>query len=230
VGDKTYFRTLAVLFAALGTSAAAFALMAPSVSLDLSTLLPAGLSLRSEAVPSLAAAFALPVLALLLWVLLHDAPVSALGRLGARLMRIAPTDRERYLVFAPAYRLVVIGVLTIILAFHAAVLSAVTGWPAAPGRVAGLLLAAALVIIGNVMPQLRPNSVAGVRTARTLRDPVEWARVHRALGVAWVLAGVATAGVALVAPRYALVTWVAAMLVALVGGATAPRGLTRARP
>jgi uncharacterized membrane protein len=73
-----------------------------------------------------------------------------------------------------------------------------------------------MVVVGNVMPRLRPNWVAGVRVTRTLADPDLWRTTHRAFGAALVGSGVLTLVVALGAPRYSLVTGMALLVVSCV--------------
>jgi uncharacterized membrane protein len=92
------------------------------------------------------------------------------------------------------------------------------GWRLRSGTVVGITLGAGLVLVGNAMPRLRQNAVAGIRTARTMSDPVAWARAHRILGAFWLAAGVLTVLTAIVAPRYALTAGIVLLLVALVGG------------
>ena len=45
-----------------------------------------------------------------------------------------------------------------------------------------MLLGLALIVAGNVLPRLRPNSALGIRTPWTLGDERVWARVHRVGG------------------------------------------------
>jgi len=52
-------------------------------------------------------------------------------------------------------------------------------------RIIGLTLALSMVVVGNVMPRLRPNWVAGMRATRALTDPDVWRTTHRAFGAAW---------------------------------------------
>ena len=52
-----------------------------------------------------------------------------------------------------------------------------------------LMLGLTLVVIGNLLPRLRPNLVIGIRTARTLSDRSAWARANRTAGYATVVAG-----------------------------------------
>lgn len=46
-----------------------------------------------------------------------------------------------------------------------------------------------LIVVGNVLPRVRPNSAIGVRTRWTLRDEAVWARTHRAAGYFLVVFG-----------------------------------------
>jgi uncharacterized membrane protein len=52
-----------------------------------------------------------------------------------------------------------------------------------------VMLGLALIVIGNLLPRLRPNIVIGIRTARTLADRGAWARTNRMAGYAAVGAG-----------------------------------------
>ena len=44
------------------------------------------------------------------------------------------------------------------------------------------LIGVILVVVGNVLPRLRPNSAIGIRTRWTLRDETVWMKTHRAGG------------------------------------------------
>jgi uncharacterized membrane protein len=48
----------------------------------------------------------------------------------------------------------------------------------------------ALFLIGNHLPQLKPNSFAGVRTPWTLKDPDVWRKTNRLCGYFSMLAGI----------------------------------------
>jgi hypothetical protein len=72
-----------------------------------------------------------------------------------------------------------------------------------PTTLAGL----ALVIAGNVLPRLRPNSTMGIRTPWTLGDERTWNRVHRAGG--YLLAAFGLAILAVTYIDFQKVWWVA---------------------
>ena len=52
-----------------------------------------------------------------------------------------------------------------------------------------VMLGLTLIVIGNLLPRLRPNIVIGIRTSRTLADRGAWARTNRTAGYAAVGAG-----------------------------------------
>jgi hypothetical protein len=54
-----------------------------------------------------------------------------------------------------------------------------------PTTLVGLIL----VVAGNVLPRLRPNSAMGVRTRWALRDETVWMKTHRAAGYVLVVFG-----------------------------------------
>lgn len=66
-------------------------------------------------------------------------------------------------------------------------------WAHALGpRAAVVLLGAAIVAIGNLLPRLRPNLALGIRTTQSLDDTRLWSRVHRLTGRGAVALGVVT--------------------------------------
>lgn len=58
------------------------------------------------------------------------------------------------------------------------------------GAVAGLLISAFLIVIGNYMPKTRQNSYIGIKTPRTLSDERIWDRTHRFAGFVWAIGGI----------------------------------------
>ncbi len=56
-------------------------------------------------------------------------------------------------------------------------------------RAVPVIFGLTLIVIGNLLPRLRPNLVIGIRTSRTLADRGVWARVNRTAGYAAVFAG-----------------------------------------
>ena len=206
-----------MILCAYALSLLVYARLPEAVSPGLEGLIPFSPGGPPELLPRAAVAFGLPSIALLLLLLLHEAPVRPLGRAAARLMGFGDARTGRpaveYHKFAQSYRLIVCWVVMLVLSLHLAVLSNVLGWYPHPGTIVGIVFGAGLVIVGNIMPRLRPNPVAGIRTARTMANPILWARVHRLYGASWVVAGIAVLLVAIAAPAYALIAGLAALVI-----------------
>ena len=179
-------------------------------------LLPPQISVGTDSIPPIVALFGIPALALIVWALLFEAPVSRLGLAAGR--RLFNAAEPRYDVFAPTYRLIVLWVVCLVLSLYLAFVAEVLHWSLQPGTIVGTTLGLGMMLVGNAMPRLRPNAVAGIRTARTMNDPLAWARVHRRFGAALLSAGIFIVVVSMIAPRYALVTALALLLLSSAAG------------
>ena len=131
------------------------------------------------------------------------------------------TSPAQFARFGKTYDTIVLAVVLLILGVHGAIIASTTGFPDLAVRIVPAVLGASLILMGNVMPRLRPNWVAGVRTKRTLEDPQLWRTTHRAFGTAFVVSGILTMIVAVIAPRYGLVTGIAALLASCIVGLVA---------
>src|SRR5215208_121131 len=153
---------------AYALSIAAYGQIPPTVAPDLSGLLPFDLGASPDAGPRAALAFALPTVALALWLLMHEAPARWLGRATGR--RVAPgtpaTTGDDFWKYAPTYRLIVAWVVALVLSIHVAFLSGALGWGVPPGLVVGATFGVGVLMVGTAMPSLRPKPVAGIRTRR----------------------------------------------------------------
>lgn len=191
------------------------------LDLRLEGMLPFETSETASPVPRWLALSLMPALALLLWAAFRAAPTAAGQRVARRLFRRAPeavTSPEQFERFGKTYDAIVLGVVMLILGVHAAIITAALGHPGIAVRIAPAVLGATLILMGNVMPRLRPNWVAGVRTQRTFENPQLWRTTHRAFGAAFVVSGFLTIIVGAFAPRYGLLTAIASLLMSLVVG------------
>lgn len=213
-----------LIAATFAISLATFRQLAQAVRFPAESFLPFVPGGTTQFVPRAFAAFGLPTIALLIWLLLLEAPVGPLGRASAHLFSAA--TRPRYEVFASSYRLIVLWVVCIPLAVHVALLGSGLGWKINGARLLGVVFGGGLILMGNLFPRLRQNPIAGIRTARTMADPVWWARVHRTMGTLWLIAGALTLLVALLAPRFALVAWAASLVLAAIVGTLLTRSNT----
>ena len=123
---------------------------------------------------------------------LPTAMALVVGLLGLLWKRDPIRDRDAHT--EATYQTIIRTVALFILGVHAAVLLALTTELhrdvvkiAAHG--VPVMLGLTLIVIGNLLPRLRPNIVIGIRTSRTLADRGAWARANRTAGYAAVGAG-----------------------------------------
>ena len=195
-----------------------------TLELRLEGLLPFDTSDASDPVPRWLALSFMPALALVMWAAFRAAPTTRGQRIGRRFLRSAPdevTSPEQFARFGKSYDTIVLAVVMLLIGIHAAIIAGALGHAGLAVRVVPAVLGLCLILMGNVMPRLRPNWVAGVRTRRTLEDPQLWRTTHRAFGTAFVVSGILTVIVALAAPRYGLVTGVIALVLSCILGLVA---------
>ena len=189
---------------------------------DFGDLLPGFVREDARWAPRPFVAFALPTVALILWLALRGIPTRRSERVMRKLfpswMFEPQAPHVEYVKFERSYELIITWVVALIVTLHVVGIGTALGWPVSAGRVVGLVLGGGMIIAGNVMPRLRPNWFAGFRTKATLSDPQLWARMHRVMGAVWVLSGLVVVGVALTAAEYALLSAVGALLVSSLAG------------
>jgi uncharacterized membrane protein len=98
---------------------------------------------------------------------------------------------------------IVLRIIVFVVALHTLLLIALAGVlprTVNGGRIVLLLLGLAIILIGDLLPRVRPNHVIGIRTARTMSDAYVWARTHRAAGYAMVGLGLILSVVAAIVP------------------------------
>ena len=111
-------------------------------------------------------AFLMPTVALGLWLLFLVLP-----RLDPR--------RANYARFGPTYDLIVAAVVVFQVALHVLLLGAALGWPIAVDTVIIVGVGLLLLLLGNVLPRVRPNwsgSVQGSTTADFAQDALAGVR------------------------------------------------------
>ena len=96
--------------------------------------------------------------------------------------------------FEATYHAIVFRTMVFVFAMNALLMVALTDAMDVLGshtwgkRVVVVMLGAAVIAIGNLLPRTRPNIAFGVRTARTLANTQLWQQVHRVGG--YVMVGV----------------------------------------
>ena len=221
---------LALIAGAMATGAWLVRDLPPTVTIDLRGLLPFALEPTGDSAPRWVAVLGLPAIATSIWALLNAGRRPAAMRLTRLFFRDTPealTDPAVVDRFRGTYDTIVLCVVVLILGVHAGMIAAALGHDTLGPRIITVVMGISLAAAGNVMPRLRPNLVAGVRTRATLTDPALWRATHRVLGFGFVIAGIVTAIVGLAAPAYglptAVVTLIAACILATVGGLRARR-------
>jgi uncharacterized membrane protein len=166
----------------------------------------------AEPMPRAAVALLFPTVALVVW-----GALSVGARIRGRMFEDAIGR------FAPTYAAVATWVVSLLFLLHALIISTVVRAPSLAPQVLGGLFGVGLIAVGNVMPRLRPNRVAGLRTAAALSDEREWLKLHRWYGIMLMAHGAIVVGLALAAPRYAF----PATAISLVSAALIAQAVTR---
>ena len=114
------------------------------------------------------------------------------GILGLLWMRDPIRDRDAHT--ESTYNAIIAAILCLLLGMHGFVLLALTtdlhrDVVQVGARGVPIMFGLTLIVIGNLLPRLRPNLVIGIRTSRTLADRSAWARTNRTAGYAAVFAG-----------------------------------------
>lgn len=202
---------------AFALSAAVFSQLPGEGRVDFSPLVPEGIPASGGPVPRVAAALAVPTVAIAVWVLL-----SVLRRVKGPARAVPEwwlneeTGAAAVTRFEPTYSTIIFSVTALVALIHAVFVGSLLEWPEWIYRVFTAVLGFGLMAAGNVMPRVRPNWIVGLRTKRTLSDPHAWSRTHRVLGRSLIVAGSLVIIASAVAPRYALVTGLVALLSAFL--------------
>lgn len=205
-----------LLLAVCIASAWAYSALPPIVISDASWLLPIS-DLPARPASRALAAFMIP-LTLVILLAAYRWSVSPAGRAASgRTLPSWPAGREpEYEKFSGSLDLMMLCVIALTSALHLGLLATSLGWTGPVATLVGVVNGVCLGVMGNVMPRLRPNAIAGLRTASMLGDAVAWLNAHASFGRTWVAGGAVVIATALLAPRYAVVALVAAVAVSIV--------------
>lgn len=134
------------------------------------------------------------------------------------LLRVLPrldSASESFPKFWPEYELMIVAISAAILVMHVALLTAAMGQPVPMIRVAILVIGGLFAFLGNLMPRIRRNHVAGFRTPATLASEEVWTRTHRVGGAIMMGTGILMV-VAAFAPQRAGLAIVAVLVAAMI--------------
>jgi uncharacterized membrane protein len=110
-------------------------------------------------------AFFLPTVGVCLWLL-------------ARALAVRDPLPARYGAGRATWETMLTAAIVFVVGLHLVALATALSPRASYGRALPLLLGVLMVIVGNVLPRLRPNHAFGVRTPWALADSRVWARTH----------------------------------------------------
>jgi uncharacterized membrane protein len=118
-------------------------------------------------------------------------PVMLLGLMGVMwlLPRIDPRA-ENYAKFAGTYDGLFISIMLVVLVMHFVVLASALGYPVAIQRWLPFTMGAFFIVLGNLLPRVRPNWFFGIRTPWTLSSDRVWEKTHRLGGYLFVILGI----------------------------------------
>lgn len=147
--------------------------------------------------------FVLPLAMLGAWIVLRFVP------------RISPKGFQVE-GFRPAFEVMKVTILGVLLVITAAVHLAGMGHPVSVGRVAQGAVGVLFVVLGNYMGKVTRNFFVGIRTPWTLANEEVWSRTHRFGGRLMVLAGLVCLVAALLDVMSAAILIGAILLAAVV--------------
>ena len=135
------------------------------------------------------------------------------------LVRILPAIDPRganYAKFGGAFEAIIESLMLFLLAMHVLVLRAGLGQSAPIQRVVPIGVGFLLIVIGNLLPRMRPNWFIGIRTPWTLSSDRVWEKTHRFGGRVFVAAGILIVLSAFASPQAASIILITVVVLAAV--------------
>lgn len=105
------------------------------------------------------------------------------------LAKIDP-KRSAFTKHAKAYNIFLFGLTLFFIGIHWATLLFALGYAISINKVVMLSIGILFIIIGNYMPQIRPNYTFGIKTPWALYDENNWRATHRFGGYMFILMGI----------------------------------------
>lgn len=136
--------------------------------------------------------------------------------LVAKLVRAAEPDgknNEKVLLISGCATLLLFNVMTgyfLYTAYHQ--LENLSEFPVDINRIVFVALGIVLIIVGNVMPKARMNSLCGLRTPWSMKNEVTWKKSQRFGGISFIVAGAVMAVVSLLTHGWSCFAWAMGIL------------------
>lgn len=118
-------------------------------------------------------------------------PLILLGLMGVMWLipRIDPRG-QNYAKFPGTYDGLFISIMLVVLVMHFVILASALGYPIAIQRWLPFTMGAFFIVLGNLLPRVRPNWFFGIRTPWTLSSDRVWEKTHRLAGYLFVILGI----------------------------------------
>lgn len=142
-------------------------------------------------------------------------PVLLLGMWA--LVRILPAIDPRganYAKFGGAFEAIIESLMLFLLGVHILILRAGLGQSAPVQRVVPIGVGILLIVVGNLLPRMRPNWFIGIRTPWTLSSDRVWEKTHRFGGRVFVAGGLLIVLAAFASPQAASIVLVTVVVLA----------------
>jgi len=97
--------------------------------------------------------------------------------------------RKNYEFHGSVYFLLANAIVGFMGAVHVLLIGSALGWPIDMRRAIPILLGLLFVVMGNLIPRIRPNWFMGIRTPWTLSSERVWRKTHRIGGYTFILGG-----------------------------------------
>lgn len=78
------------------------------------------------------------------------------------------------------------------------------------------LLGVSMIIIGNIMPKLRMNSVVGLRTVWSMKNEMTWKKSQRFGGISFIIGGVVTVVICFLTEGFSCFLWTMSIVLILL--------------
>lgn len=143
-------------------------------------------------------------------------PVLLLGMWA--LVRILPAIDPKganYAKFGGAFEAIIESLMLFLLGMHILLLRAGLGQSAPMQRVVPFAVGILLIVVGNLLPRMRPNWFVGIRTPWTLSSDRVWEKTHRFGGRVFVAGGILILLSAFGAPQLASIVLVTVVVLSM---------------
>jgi uncharacterized membrane protein len=100
--------------------------------------------------------------------------------------------KENYPQFSKGYFIINMAILLLLFIINILIILSASGHNIHMGSLISLILGALFIVIGNYLPQIKPNYFMGIRIPWTLNDPTNWKKTHRFGGRIFMIGGFLT--------------------------------------